>query len=119
MPLSSKVRDRCRTYLGTGERIQYLIPGMSLSINKMVAHVEFLVMVTDRHVTLLACSRWRKGRQYLLAGWQFSNSWNDVDFQGKHPGRDIHLGEYRRSRRRQVINTNGRSFTAVQCCHST
>ncbi|OXM67758.1 hypothetical protein CF165_15240 [Amycolatopsis vastitatis] len=25
-------------YLGTDERIQYLIPGMSLSINKMVAH---------------------------------------------------------------------------------
>jgi len=62
VPLSSKVRDRCRTYLGTGERIQYLIPGMSLSINKMVAHVEFLVMVTDRHVTLLACSRWRRHR---------------------------------------------------------
>ncbi|MEV7036846.1 hypothetical protein [Amycolatopsis sp. NPDC051061] len=27
MPLSSKVRDRCRTYLGTDERIQYVIPG--------------------------------------------------------------------------------------------
>ena len=62
MPLSSKVRDRCRRYLGTDERIQYLIPGMSLSINRMVAHVEFLVMVTDRHVTLLACSRWRRHR---------------------------------------------------------
>jgi hypothetical protein len=46
-------------YLGTDERIQYLIPGMSLSIDRMVAHVEFLVMVTDRHVTLPACSRWR------------------------------------------------------------
>ncbi|RSM36898.1 hypothetical protein DMA12_38730 [Amycolatopsis balhimycina DSM 5908] len=62
MPLSSKVRDRCRPYLGTGERIQYLIPGMSLYVNRMHARVGFLVMVTDRHVTLLACSRWTLNR---------------------------------------------------------
>lgn len=62
MPLSSKVRDRCRRYLGTGERIQYLIPGMSLVVNAMRIQVEYLVMVTDRHVTLLACSRWRRHR---------------------------------------------------------
>ncbi|MFD9887804.1 hypothetical protein ACFWY9_00580 [Amycolatopsis sp. NPDC059027] len=62
MPLSSKVRDRCRMYLGTDERIQYLIPGMSISINRMRMHVGFLVMVTDRHVTILACSRWRRNR---------------------------------------------------------
>jgi hypothetical protein len=58
VPLSSKVRDRCRTYLGTDERIQYVIPGMSLYVNRMRLRVGFLVMVTDRHVTLLACSRW-------------------------------------------------------------
>jgi len=62
VPLSSKVRDRCRKYLGTDERIQYLIPGMSLSVNRMYAQVGFLVMVTDRHVTLLACSRWSLNR---------------------------------------------------------
>jgi hypothetical protein len=58
MPLSSRVRDRCRTYLGTDERIQYVIPGMSLYVNRSRMRVGFLVMVTDRHVTLLACSRW-------------------------------------------------------------
>jgi len=58
MPLSSKVRDRCRRYLGTDERIQYVIPGMSLYVNRSRMRVGFLVMVTDRHVTLLACSRW-------------------------------------------------------------
>jgi hypothetical protein len=62
VPLSSKIRDRCRRYLGTDERIQYLIPGMSLSINGISGHAQFLVMVTDRHVTLLACSRWRMYR---------------------------------------------------------
>ena len=62
MPLSSKVRDRCRTYLGTDEQIQYLIPGMSLYISGMRMRVGFLVMVTDRHVTLLACSRFRINR---------------------------------------------------------
>ena len=62
MPLSSKVRDRCRPYLGTDERIQYLIPGMSLYVSGMRMRVGFLVMVTDRHVTLLACSRFRINR---------------------------------------------------------
>jgi len=62
MPLSSRVRDRCRKFLGTDERIQYLIPGMSLYINGLKGHAQFLVMVTDRHVTLLACSRWRMWR---------------------------------------------------------
>jgi len=62
VPLSSKVRDRCRTYLGTDEQIQYLIPGMSLYISGMRMRVGFLVMVTDRHVTLLACSRFRINR---------------------------------------------------------
>jgi len=45
-------------YLGTDERIQYVIPGMSLYVNRMRLRVGFLVMVTDRHVTLLACGRW-------------------------------------------------------------
>ncbi|MGW4058757.1 hypothetical protein ACWEGE_10770 [Amycolatopsis sp. NPDC004747] len=62
MPLSSKVRDRCRMYLGTDERIQYLIPTMSYYVNRMRARVGFLIMVTDRHVTLLACSRWTLNR---------------------------------------------------------
>ena len=62
VPLSSRVRDRCRTYLGTDEQIQYLIPGMSLFINRMRAHRSFLVMVTDRHVTLLYCSVWSRNR---------------------------------------------------------
>ncbi|MEU4523422.1 hypothetical protein AB0F52_32510 [Amycolatopsis sp. NPDC024027] len=62
MPLSSKTRDRCRTYLGTDERIQYVIPGMSLYVNRSRMRVGFLVMVTDRHVTLLACSRWSLNR---------------------------------------------------------
>lgn len=49
-------------YLGTDERIQYVIPGMSLYVNRMRLRVGFLVMVTDRHVTLLACSRWSLNR---------------------------------------------------------
>jgi hypothetical protein len=68
VPLSSKVRDRCRLYLGTGERIQYLIPGMSLYVNRSRMRVGFLVMVTDRHVTLLACSRWSLNRPKQI--WQ-------------------------------------------------
>ena len=62
MPLSSKVRDRCRPYLGTDEQIQYVIPGMSLYVSGMRMRVGFLVMVTNRHVTLLACSRFRINR---------------------------------------------------------
>jgi hypothetical protein len=49
-------------YLGTDERMQYLIPGMSLYVNRSRMRVGFLVMVTDRHVTLLACSRWSLNR---------------------------------------------------------
>jgi hypothetical protein len=66
MPLSSRVRDRCRMYLGTDERIQYVIPGMSLYVNRSRMRVGFLVMVTDRHVTLLACSRWRRHRPHQV-----------------------------------------------------
>lgn len=59
VPLSSKVRDRCRPYLDADERIQYLIPGMSLYGTGIPVRLGFLVMVTDRHVTLLSCSRFR------------------------------------------------------------
>lgn len=62
VPLSSKVRDRCRPYLEGDEEIQYIIPGMSLYVTGMKVRLGFLVMVTNRHVTLLSCSRLRINR---------------------------------------------------------
>ena len=59
MPLSSKVRERCRKFLEPGEQIQYLIPGTTLYNTGAPLRTAAMVMVTDRHVTLLACSRWR------------------------------------------------------------
>ena len=63
---------------------------------------------------------WRsQGRQYLLAGWQFGHSWNDIDLQREHPGRDIHFGEYRRGCRRQITDADRRSLPAVEHCNGT
>lgn len=33
MPLPAKARERCREFLEDGDRIQYLIPGISLYVN--------------------------------------------------------------------------------------
>lgn len=51
MPVSAAIRERCRAMLGPGEDIRYVFPALSLS---PPAAAGFLVVVTDRSITLLA-----------------------------------------------------------------
>ncbi|WP_409185502.1 hypothetical protein F9C11_15150 [Amycolatopsis sp. VS8301801F10] len=60
MPVSSKIRERCRGLLAEGDVVQYVFPATSLMVTMMAAHRNFLVVVTDRHVTVLACSAFRR-----------------------------------------------------------
>ncbi|GAB3396596.1 hypothetical protein [Amycolatopsis echigonensis] len=60
MPVSSKVRERCRSFLVEGDVVQYVFPATSLMVSMMAAHRNFVVVVTDRHVTVLACSAFRR-----------------------------------------------------------
>lgn len=62
MPVPSKVRDLCRPLLADGDVVQYVFPGTSLILGGMAAQHSFLVVVTDRHVTVLACGRFRRLR---------------------------------------------------------
>ncbi|GHF48294.1 putative class III extradiol MEMO1 family dioxygenase [Amycolatopsis bartoniae] len=60
MPLKSVVSERCRAFLAAGEEIRYLFPAMSLMISGMQLAAGYLVVVTERRVVVLACSRWRR-----------------------------------------------------------
>ncbi|MYW97304.1 hypothetical protein G3I59_43485 [Amycolatopsis rubida] len=60
MPVSSKIRERCRGLLAEGDVVQYVFPATSLMVTMMAAHRNFLVVVTDRHVTVLTCSTFRR-----------------------------------------------------------
>ncbi|MDT7804140.1 MAG: hypothetical protein QOI78_7573 [Actinomycetota bacterium] len=60
MPMSSKARERCREFLEKGERIQYLIPGISLYVNGVRTRAAFFVVVTDRGITVLYGGRFRR-----------------------------------------------------------
>src|SRR4051794_26928791 len=60
MPVSETVRKQCRAFLEPGDEIRYLVPGTSLSINAMAIVHRFALMVSDRHITVLSCSRWRR-----------------------------------------------------------
>ena len=60
MPLPSIVRERCREFLDDGERIQYLIPGISLYVNGIRTRAAFFVVVTDRAITVLYGGRFRR-----------------------------------------------------------
>ncbi|QWF85559.1 hypothetical protein [Amycolatopsis sp. CA-230715] len=63
MPLSAKVRDRCRAYLKPGEEIRYLFPGTSVRIGGIPGMVPFLVAVTDGGIAVLGCrGRFRRHR---------------------------------------------------------
>ncbi|WP_116203213.1 hypothetical protein [Amycolatopsis circi] len=60
MPVSSKIRERCRALLAEGDVVQYVFPATSLMVSMMAAHRNFVIVVTDRHVTVLACSTFRR-----------------------------------------------------------
>ncbi|UOZ07385.1 hypothetical protein [Amycolatopsis sp. WQ 127309] len=60
MPLPAKARERCREFLEDGERIQYLIPGISLYIRGIRTRAAFFVVVTDRSITVLYGGRFRR-----------------------------------------------------------
>ncbi|GAA1023968.1 MULTISPECIES: hypothetical protein [Amycolatopsis] len=62
MPVSSKLRERCRRLLAEGDVVQYVFPATSLMISMMAAHRSFVIVVTDRHVTVLACSTFRRSK---------------------------------------------------------
>lgn len=59
MPVSSVVRDRCRTLLGEHERIRYVFPALSVGPPGMA---NFLIVVTDRAVSVLATRMLRNDR---------------------------------------------------------
>ncbi|MFC0861019.1 hypothetical protein ACFHYQ_01785 [Sphaerimonospora cavernae] len=51
MPVPAATRERCRSMLGPGEDIRYVFPALAMS---PPATATFLVVVTDRSVTLLS-----------------------------------------------------------------
>jgi hypothetical protein len=60
VPLPAIARERCRTFLEDGERIQYLIPGISLYVRGIRTRAAFFVVVTDRGITVLYGGRFRR-----------------------------------------------------------
>lgn len=51
MPVSATIRERCRAMLGPGEDIRYVFPAVAVP---PPATIGFLVVVTDRSITLLS-----------------------------------------------------------------
>lgn len=51
MPVPAAIRERCRAMLGPGEDIRYVFPALAQSPPATAA---FLIVVTDRSVTLLS-----------------------------------------------------------------
>jgi hypothetical protein len=63
MPLSSAARDRCRAFLEPDEELRYAFPATSVALGRgMVGVAPFLVVVSDRHVTVLSCEWLRRDR---------------------------------------------------------
>ena len=63
MPLSSAARDRCRAFLEPGEELRYAFPATSVGLGRWGAGVApFIVVVSDRHVTVLSCEWLRRDR---------------------------------------------------------
>ncbi|MEU0568826.1 hypothetical protein ABZ297_26075 [Nonomuraea sp. NPDC005983] len=59
MPVSSAVRDRCRTLLGGQGEIRYVFPAVSMG---PPGAANFLVVVTDRAISVLATRTLRSDR---------------------------------------------------------
>lgn len=57
MPVSAAIRERCRAMLGPGEDIRYVFPAVGLPPPGAIG---FLVVVTDRSVTLLSTKLFRR-----------------------------------------------------------
>jgi hypothetical protein len=56
MPLSSAVRERCRTFLQPDEELHYLFPATSVQLGKGTLGVAgFLVAVSNLRITVLSC----------------------------------------------------------------
>lgn len=59
MPVSSVVRDRCRTLLGEHQAIRYVFPALSVGPPGMA---NFLIVVTDGSIAVLATRMLRSDR---------------------------------------------------------
>jgi hypothetical protein len=61
VPLTSGVRDKCRALLPPGEELRYVFPATWLvSGVRPALTTGFFVVVTDKHVFVLAGSWWRR-----------------------------------------------------------
>ncbi|MEU7891463.1 hypothetical protein AB0B45_01225 [Nonomuraea sp. NPDC049152] len=63
MPVTSAVRDRCRALLRQGEEIRYVFPALSIGPPGVA---NFLVVITDRSVSVLATRTLRSDRPVSL-----------------------------------------------------
>ncbi|MEU7854744.1 hypothetical protein [Nonomuraea sp. NPDC049141] len=59
MPVSSAVRERCRTLLGEQGEIRYVFPALSLGPQDTA---NFLIVVTDKAISILATRMLRSDR---------------------------------------------------------
>ncbi|GGO81960.1 hypothetical protein [Nonomuraea cavernae] len=59
MPVSSAVRDRCRTLLGDHEEISYVFPALSVGPG---GAADFLIVVTGRSISVLATKMLQRDR---------------------------------------------------------
>jgi len=60
MPVPEKVRARCRALLAEGDVLQYVVPATSLMLGGLAAVRHFVLAVTDRHITVLACGEFSR-----------------------------------------------------------
>ncbi|MFD8499411.1 hypothetical protein [Amycolatopsis sp. NPDC059657] len=65
MPVKAKVRDACRAFLPAGDEIRYVFPASSTNFDgerawAAVGGINYLVVVTDRRIVVIACSNWRR-----------------------------------------------------------
>jgi hypothetical protein len=61
MPLSSAVRERCRSFLPPGEEFRYLFPATSVQLGRgFLGVAPFLIAIADTQVIVLSCSWFKR-----------------------------------------------------------
>ncbi|HEX6340774.1 hypothetical protein [Umezawaea sp.] len=74
MPLSAKVRERCRALLPPGTEIRYLFPAVaSTAVGPSLVSKPFIFVVTDRNIVMLACS-WLSHDRPKSVHWTYERS---------------------------------------------
>jgi hypothetical protein len=86
MPLSTVVRERCRSFLSPSEELQYVFPGTSLWSGQSAMMSDFIIAVTNAKVTVLGCSLFRRNRpSSVWASYPRTTRLGPVELYGSLP----------------------------------